>query len=1687
MKRFILTIIVLYIGLSKSVVYSQNTSDPFIVIAGSVNNENYEKLSGVKVEIKQDNQVFKSVVSSSKGKYDAIEIPYGHIYIISFSKNKYATKSILIDSKTGYFQEEQSTQPFALPITLQSIQPGIDYSVVSDQHVGKIRIIDGNLALDNVYNKQRKNEIDRHFKAIEEQAKLKESQFNKFLSEGDNALNKEDYSLAILKYEEALKIHKDDLVENKIEKAKKNLELISQEKELNKQYNDLIAKGDNALSSGNNTLALDSYNKAKELNPGNQIAYDKIKQVEKANNLAVQKEILEKFNLKMNAAKSALDNKNYQQAIDLYKEASTINPSDRTPKDKINDINKMLANKKESEEEYNNLIAKADGQLLEKSFNESIINYKKALKIKPNEPHPTNQIKVAEQGIKDQIVSSENDRNYDNILKTADNQLKNLEYQLAKATYQQALDLKSEEKYPSDKITFIEDKLKEIADAKSKMEESNKVYQAEILKADGLFNEAKFEEALTSYQSAKKIKENESYPDQKINEIKIKITHIANQQKESLKKYSDFIKNADASFKSQNWKLSKQFYNNALSVDQSQEYPKKQLEIIEQKINEQEASLAESKEKLEKFNSLISQGDNSIKTEDFDISKSKYLEAKELFPNNSTVDQKLKHLNYLIDQKLKSNQSDSSFKELITQADNYRDNEKWEEAIDKYRMAAKIKTLDTYPKQQIDLINLNISEQTNSNILSQYQNLIKSADELLLDSSYDQAIQKYDEANEISPNEPYPIQKIREIKRLIIEKESKDNEYQTLINQADKEFNSENYEDALNHYTSAKNIYNKEHPNQRIEEINLKLNDLKSLSDQKASKKSQYEELIKKADQLFTENNFTEAQSKYQEALNLFGNEYYPKKKLSEIKLKLEEIQSKEEVEQNYQNIISRANALRDENKYIEAKLAYQKAKLILPQKTYSDEQITIIEKALVNQGKDQIKKEFDNVIKIADENFNNKKYGQARDLYKKAREIDFTNDYPNQRIVEINQLLSELSNKENDEKRNTAIKEKFDGLLQKAEDAKSNNQLSKAKEFYLQASKIMPNDPIPNSKILEIEKLMVDQFSNKSKKKYDDFIVKAEKFFNDKNYDKSIIYYRKAWSVLPDETEPKEKIKQVSEAKITALNNIEKNNQYNSLIKQGNRYLSSKSYSLAIESFQNASKVNPEGKEHIGKVAEINQLMDQDASNGLSSNQSILNSYSMMYGKEVSGKYSEEQIDRMMGSEKSDDFEKLGENSDFKKSVVEQFSVKKRSQQEIKTSLQNDQISVFYKNIEKSFENSNDSRWGNIPKVVDYKEMNMSNMGEIYLFSLENTTRNFNKIETQNQLLENKEVFRSEIIAKNDLTVDKFFDNKSVNDLEWMNRGISTTYSNSIENELLFTDFEIENIARLSNRDLLIDKIDSYKEDLSIISEDEEGHSENTTYNFHVFTENMLGLFNNNTSNLDETRQTKIIPSFGYYENDFFNKNSSINIKSISNTYNNFENSQTIISKLNDFALLADEPRNTNSFNLDHYLDKELSKVSIWADVSSDKVYNLHFINEMYQDELSLDGENREDGRVSNTYNLEIYSDSYLASQGQFNKSDLNSDYITAQFLEESKGISVKKASSINIQKLAQQFPQGITEKVYERKDSNGDVSELTIVRIVVSGNKGSEYKKVKSKYGVSYFKNGGIISQNTWDTETN
>ena len=165
-------------------------------------------------------------------------------------------------------------------------------------------------------------------------------------------------------------------------------------------------------------------------------------------------------------------------------------------------------------------------------------------------------------------------------------------------------------------------------------------------------------------------------------------------------------------------------------------------------------------------------------------------------------------------------------------------------------------------------------------------------------------------------------------------------------------------------------------------------------------------------------------------------------------------------------------------------------------------------------------------------------------------------------KIISIDQLISEEFNSKMNDQKQKAVKEKYDLLLQKAEDFKSKNQLLKSKEFYAKASKIFPSESLPKQRINEIDQLIIEQLEKANKSKYDSYISKADQFFTDKNYDKSIsskIFFKKAISILPDESYPKEQIKKVSEAKIIALNNLEKQKQYNNLIKQGNRYIESK------------------------------------------------------------------------------------------------------------------------------------------------------------------------------------------------------------------------------------------------------------------------------------------------------------------------------------------------------------------------------------------------------------------------------------------------------------------------------------------------------------------------------------------------
>ena len=89
-KRLLHTIFFVFLAFSLG--FSQ-ANDPILIIGGTVRDNYGKKLSGVKIAIKKDNQPLSSK-NTNAGKYDVIEIPFGFIYLISFEKDGYVTKSV---------------------------------------------------------------------------------------------------------------------------------------------------------------------------------------------------------------------------------------------------------------------------------------------------------------------------------------------------------------------------------------------------------------------------------------------------------------------------------------------------------------------------------------------------------------------------------------------------------------------------------------------------------------------------------------------------------------------------------------------------------------------------------------------------------------------------------------------------------------------------------------------------------------------------------------------------------------------------------------------------------------------------------------------------------------------------------------------------------------------------------------------------------------------------------------------------------------------------------------------------------------------------------------------------------------------------------------------------------------------------------------------------------------------------------------------------------------------------------------------------------------------------------------------------------------------------------------------------------------------------------------------------------
>ncbi len=266
---------------------------------------------------------------------------------------------------------------------------------------------------------------------------------------------------------------------------------------------------------------------------------------------------------------------------------------------KLAELARQAEAKRKQEEldaRYATLIASADKQFDGKKYAEALNDYKDASQLKPTEPYPQermaaiNQLldaKAKEQAEKERLEreKADKEKRYNEFIATADKEFKAKNYAAATSGYTSALEVKPGEKHPTDRLAEIEALLAAQAEADRLKAEQDAAERAR------LEEEARRKAEADSIKAAKEAAERARLEAEKRNKDQAAA--------ELQSRYDDAVRSADAAFKERAWEAARHGYTEALGIKPGEKYPTTQLAAIDAAIAaERDAAAAADAQRL---------------------------------------------------------------------------------------------------------------------------------------------------------------------------------------------------------------------------------------------------------------------------------------------------------------------------------------------------------------------------------------------------------------------------------------------------------------------------------------------------------------------------------------------------------------------------------------------------------------------------------------------------------------------------------------------------------------------------------------------------------------------------------------------------------------------------------------------------------------------------------------------------------------------------------------------------------------------------------------------------------------------------------------------------------------------------------------------------------------------------------
>ncbi|MBN1338887.1 MAG: hypothetical protein JXA03_06155 [Bacteroidales bacterium] len=785
---------------------------------------------------------------------------------------------------------------------------------------------------------------------------------------------------------------------------------------------------------------------------------------------------------------------------------------------------------------YKETIVTADQYFAQKDYVNAKASYQYASRLKPGDPYAKEMLQKTMELLKArmEVVDA-----YDAAIRLADESFRNGNYDDAIAKYSEAERILPGETYPAQRISEIS----AISETNNRLEAD---YSAAIGNGDRLLKNSKLKEAKAEYEKARSLKPGESYPLEKIGEISV----LEDEMENAEKSYSDAIASADRMFSLKYYEQAREGYEKALIFKPDDAYTVSKLKEIEAQLV-----------KKQEFDKLVEEADELYINRDHAAAKARYQEALKIYPSESYPKGMIDKINETLNA---NRDKDELYAKAISDADHFFDQKDYANAREEYKNALSVKPGEKYPADRISDIDAIVSEQQQKE--DDYQLALKNGDAMMTALKYAEARTEYEKALAIKPGDPYLTGRIEEAGRIMGNLKATQESYDKSIADGDAFFSDSEYDKALKEYENALLIMpGQPYPSQKISEINALKKDL-------ASKEALYSKSIADANKKLEKTDYPGAVNAYQEALTYKPGDSFASGKVAEIEAILSRMNQQQ---QSYDQIIVLADKLFSEKKYEEAKAQYQQALQLKPGEKQPSDRIKECDKNIENLK--LTLNLYNQAIQDADKLFADGKFSQAIPAYENAGNYRPNEQYPKQKIFEINKMLEEQK----------AVRDQYNTAIKDADNLFRQQYYDQAKVRYEAASGIKPDEQYPKSKIEEINGILAGIAQTHDA--YTNALSAADASFNAGNYEEAVIRYQEALKVKPGESYPKDRIAESN----TRIENLKKKEaEYNTMIGDADRLFALKKYPEAKSRYMEASGILPLKTYPKEKMAEIDGIV---------------------------------------------------------------------------------------------------------------------------------------------------------------------------------------------------------------------------------------------------------------------------------------------------------------------------------------------------------------------------------------------------------------------------------------------------------------------------------------------------------------